>query len=606
MHTLIFSNRWSIASIISFSISINSIVFAQTDVVDLNETLVVTATRSEQTLDDTLASTSVIDRELIERSQAQDLLELLRLQPGVDIVRTGAVGGQTSIFLRGTNSNQVLVLIDGVRVSSTNSGSFAFENLPLQQIDHIEIVRGPRSSYYGSDAIGGVIQIFTRRGEEPVFSVGYGSNDNYQVSASDGWRGERGGITGTFSWRETNGFSAQNEDGFSFNPDNDGFRNLGLSLVGDYQVGAGVLDFTVFATDSEIEFDQGISDTVNQAFKLGYNITSGAWRHQAQASYSRDDLETVFLGDFTFESDFNSDRYQLSWLSEYQVGSGLTLLGGVDAYEELGDNETNIDEDRHNIGGFFGANYQTGQHTIDASLRLDDDERFGSELTGQFAYRFDFSDQFNAVASYGRGFRSPDLNQLFSPGFGGLFAGNPNLEPETSDAFELSLRYNNQGHRLALNGFYQSIDDLIDFSGQDFQAINIQQAEILGVELDYQWQSSLWIVAANLTLQDAENDLANTDLLRRPNEKASTSVDYRFGNGGWAGVEVFYNGSTLDVGGVRLDDYVLVNFRAGYPLGRGLHIEGRVENLFDETYTQAFGFNTQDLSGFINLTWRSE
>ena len=194
--------------------------------VDELDTIIVTANRTEQSLDDTLASTTVIDRELIERSQAQDLIELLRLQPGVDIVRTGSPGGQTSIFLRGTNSNQVLVLIDGVRVSSANSGLFQFENLPLEQLERIEIVRGPRASFYGSDAIGGVIQLFTRRGEDLTIRAGYGSGDNFQASATDGYRGERGGITGTVSWRNTNGFSAQNEDGFSFNPDDDGFRNL--------------------------------------------------------------------------------------------------------------------------------------------------------------------------------------------------------------------------------------------------------------------------------------------------------------------------------------------------------------------------------------------
>ncbi len=603
MHTQIIFKRYSAALILSAALPL----YAQTgddQALELNDPLVVTATRQDQNLSETLASTSVIDRELIERSQAQDLLELLRLQPGVDIVRTGSTGGQTSIFLRGANSNQVLVLIDGVRVSSANTGLFTFENLPLQQIDRIEIVRGPRASYYGSDAIGGVIQIFTRRGDGLQLRAGYGSEDSFQVSTSNGWRGSQGGITGTVSYRDTNGFSAQNPDGFSFDPDDDGYRNLGLSLVGDYRLGNGVLDFTVLASDAETQFDQGISDSVNQAFRLGYGFGHGQWQHQIQASYSRDNLSSDFTGDFGgFQTRFESDRIQLSWLSEFAVNQHLTLLGGIDAYEEFGEDQGNFDDDRHNIGGFAGANYRYQKHSLDGSLRVDDDENFGTELTGQIAYGYNITEALEVVANYGRGFRSPTLNQLFSPGFGGLFAGNPNLEPETSNAYELSLRYTLGSHRFSINGFHQDLNQLIDFAGDNFQAINIQQASITGVELDYQWQSKHWVVAANATFQNAENDNTDEPLLRRPDEKGSISVDYRFANGGWAGVEVFYSGDSFDFGGTRLDDYVLVNLRAGYPLWRGLRIEGRIENLFDETYAQAFGFNTQDLAGFINLSW---
>ena len=260
--------------------------------------------------------------------------------------------------------------------------------------------------------------------------------------------------------------------------------------MGDYQVGPGEVDFTIYATDSETDFDQGVSDGVDQAFHLGYSIASGAWKNQFSLNYNRNDLETLFTGDFPFETDFNSDRYQLAWLSEYELSPNLTLLSGLDVYEEFGTNEGSFSDDRTNVGGFVGGVYRNGAHSFDASLRIDDDENFGVEPTGQLAYGYHFTQNFQAIASYARGFRSPTFSQLFSPGFGGLFAGNPALEPETSDALELSLRFNHGSHRLSLNGFYQDIDQLIDFSGENFQAVNIDQAEILGVELDYQWSSS--------------------------------------------------------------------------------------------------------------------
>lgn len=570
-------------------------------VLALPDPLVVTATRTQQSLSDTLANVAVIDRELIERSQAQSLLELLRLQAGVDVVRTGGPGGQTSVFMRGANSNQVLVLIDGVRVASATSGLFQFENLPLEQIERIEIVRGPRASVYGSDAIGGVIQIFTRRHVKPTVRLGYGSDDQYQASVVGGWQHDSGAVSGSISWRDSNGFSSQNMAGFSFDPDDDGFENLGVNLNGDLQLGPGSLNWSALVTDAEAQFDQGISDGQQQVYALGYKLVRPDWQHAAQLSYNRDELDSDFG---FFSSAFNSERLQFSWLSSVQLNSALQLSAGVDVYKEWADDEVNFDDNRHNLGVFVLSDWRLGAHAVDASLRIDDEERFGSELTGSLAYGYQLNDQLQASASYGRGFRAPDFNQLFSPGFGGQFAGNPNLEAETSDAYDIGLRWQQGRHRLSLSGFYQQIDDLIDFTGVNFQAVNVARAEIKGLELEYQFNHARWLTSVTATLQDPQNDISGAKLLRRPDEKASLSVDRLFGNGSWLGVEVFYSGSTTDVGAVVLADYVLVNLRAGFQFARQWRLEARVENLFDENYTQAVGFNTRDLAGFVGLRWQ--
>ena len=562
--------------------------------------VVVTATRSEQPLSETLTSMAVIDRELIERSQAQSLLELLRLQAGVDIVRSGGPGGQTSVFLRGANSNQVLVLIDGVRVASATSGLFQFENLPLAQIERVEIVRGPRASVYGSDAIGGVIQIFTRREITPTLRLGYGSDDQYQASAAAGWSGERARVNGSLSWRDSNGFSSQNADGFSFDPDDDGFENLGANLNGELQLGTGQLQWLALLTDAEVEFDQGVSDGTQQTYALGYAFGHGDWQHQTRLSYNNDDLDSDF-GFFT--TAFDSERLQYSWLSSVRVDEALRLSAGVDAYKEWGEDEFNFDDNRHNIGAFALADWRQAGHAVDASVRVDDDERFGSELTGSLAYGYQFSEAFRTHASYGRGFRAPTFNQLFSPGFGGQFAGNPDLEAETSDAFELGLRFSHLRHRLNLTGFYQQIDDLIAFSGPQFQAVNIAEAEISGVELEYQFVHPQWLLDITATLQDPKDKSNDSKLLRRPDEKVSVSVDRLFGNGSWIGVEMFYSGKAQDFG-ATLDDYVLINLRGGWQLAEQWRLEARVDNLFDANYSQAFGFNTRDLAAFVGLRWQ--
>jgi vitamin B12 transporter len=543
---------------------------------------------------------AVIDRELIERSQAQSLLELLRLQAGVDIVRSGGPGGQTSVFLRGANSNQVLVLIDGVRVAQATSGLFQFENMPLEQIERIEIVRGPRASVYGSDAIGGVIQIFTRREISPTVRLGYGSDDQYQASAAAGWSNDRAAISGSLSWRDSNGFSAQNVAGFNFDPDDDGFENLGANLNGHVQLGTGQLQWLALLTDAEAEFDQGVSDGTQQTYGLAYLFGHGRWQHQTRLSYNHDELASDF--DF-FTTAFDSERLQYSWLSSVQIDGDLRLSAGVDAYKEWAEDRGSFDDNRHNIGAFILADWRRAGHAVDASVRLDDDERFGSELTGSLAYGYQFSETIQTHVSYGRGFRAPTFNQLFSPGFGGQFAGNPELEAETSDAFELGLRFEHQRHRLNLTGFHQQINDLIAFSGPEFQAVNIAAAEISGVELEYQFAHPQWLIAATATLQDPKDKTNNSKLLRRPDEKASISLDRLFGNGSWLGVEMFYSGKAEDFG-ATLDDYVLINLRGGWHLTEQWQLEARVDNLFDANYTQAIGFNTRDLAGFVGLRWQ--
>ncbi|MFA7541753.1 MAG: TonB-dependent receptor plug domain-containing protein, partial [Lysobacterales bacterium] len=194
-------------------------------------TTVVTASRAPEQVDTSLATVSVIDRGQIQASQAHNLLELLRHQAGIDLARSGGHGSAISLFLRGTNSNHVLVLVDGVRVSSMNTGALDWSNLPLAQIERIEIVRGPRAAYWGSDAIGGVIQIFTRRLDGPVFAVHAGSQDTRRVQAGIGADNGQAHFSLVVGHDRSDGFSAQNEDGFNYWPDDDGYRQRSLGLT---------------------------------------------------------------------------------------------------------------------------------------------------------------------------------------------------------------------------------------------------------------------------------------------------------------------------------------------------------------------------------------
>ncbi|MEE4296306.1 MAG: TonB-dependent receptor [Wenzhouxiangella sp.] len=564
----------------------------------IDGTIVVTANRVDQPLDKALARTSVITREEIELSQAPDLLELLRQQAGVDIARTGGAGGQTSVFLRGSNANHVLVLIDGVRASAAGTGAFAWELLDVGLIERIEIVRGPRAARWGSDAIGGVIQIFTRRPDRLSLRAGYGSHEDLSLAAGIG--GKQAGLL--VAGRRVGGFSAQNERGFAFDPDDDGFEVMSAAGGGAHRLGNGVLDWTVRLVDGEVEFDQGVSDITNYAASLNYELdVSGNWHWSGNAALYRDRLDTsTAFG----RSENITRRMQAGLLGERKFGPGNHWLLGVDAWNESGVARGSWSDSRHNIGVWTGLDGSWEKLDYEASLRADRDATFGSAVTGNLAGGWRPRENWRLFASVGRAFRAPNFNQLFSPGFFGAFAGNPDLDPETSISGELGADWHlSPSSSLTLSLFQTRIDDLIDFAGENFQAINIRRAQIQGAELVYRLDLERWRVQAQITRQEAEDRDSGLDLLRRPDEKAAVSLDHRFAGGHWLGVELIYTGQRFDIGQMELPSYTLINLRGGWQFSESWGLEGRIENAADRFYEPASGFNAADRSIFVALNF---
>lgn len=560
--------------------------------------VVVTATRSQQAVDQSLAAVSVITRADIERSQAPDLLELLKLQAGIDIARSGGPGGQTSVFMRGTNSNHVLVLIDGVRVAAAGSGGFTWEILDPALIERIEIVRGPRAARWGSDAIGGVIQIFTRLPDGGGARAAYGRYDDRQLSAHVG-----NGLVGlNVAAREVEGFSSQNPSGFSYDPDDDGFENVSFSARGDYPLGSGQLGWSARAASGNIEFDQGETDFLNYALRTSYRqATQGPWTWEGTAAFYRDNLET----DNGFSvADAVTRRLQAGFQAERGLGSGIWLVG-IDAWQVDGDTDQSFDESRENVGVWTGLEGRRKAWQWEAALRADHDSQFGSALTGNLAGGWRFTETLRLSASLGRAFRAPTFSQLYSPGFGGLYAGNPGLDPETSTSAELGLDWSGSGgHGLGLSIYHNEIEDLITFTGPDFQAVNVEKARIRGAELSYRFTSRQWRAETSLTWQDAVNRTHNTDLLRRADFKGSLTLDRIFTSGGWIGGEIAHVGKRPDFA-TDLPAYTLVNLRAGWPLGAGLSLQGRIENLTDKRYEPIAGYNATRRAAFVALSWRT-
>lgn len=567
---------------------------------DTLEPLLVTATRSAQPLSLSLSASTVLERADIERSQARDALELLRGVAGIDLARSGGPGSQTSLFMRGSNSNHVLVLIDGVRVSSATTGTYAFEFLPIEQIERIEIVRGPRASVWGSDAIGGVIQIFTRRDAGTELNVALGSEGAQQYRAAYGSRSERGGFRLGLERRLTDTVSAQNENGFAFNPDNDGLRRSAVSVSGDLELNPQHrLEGFALGSNSDNEFDEGASRSEQRA--MAFNVSSdwsANWSQYAQLGFAQDDLATP-----AFASAFETKRSNAVLKQTFRFEAS-SLSVGADYLRESGLNssagESVFDRTRRNLGVFGLWQSQFGRQSIDLGTRIDDSSQFDSANTSSIAYGFQLTPDFLLYTSIGQGFRAPNFNELYSPGFGGSFRGNPNLDPERSLNYEAGLKRG--GLNVAF--FSNHIDDLIAFQGgRTFEAVNVREARVQGIELEHRWQGELYRSQLSVTFQGPKDLSAGRDLLRRPKQKANFSLDRRGSGSAFSvGGDLFVSGPRIDFGG-PLAGYAVLDLRAQYAVNPQFSLQARLANLFDRRYELVSGFNTEQRSILFELQY---
>lgn len=580
--------------------------------------VIVTATRTAQTADETLSSVTVITRKEIERQQAQSVQDLLRGIPGVDIANNGGPGKATSVFLRGTESDHVLVLIDGVKVGSATLGTAAFQDIPVEQIERIEIVRGPRSSLYGSEAIGGVIQIFTRKGGgalKPFFSIGGGSYQTYNTSAGLSGGGERGWFSVNASSIDTEGFNAC--DGkpspggagcFTTEPDKDGYRNVSGSLRAGYRFDNGLeMDVHALRASGDTEFDGGFvneSESVQQVVGGTLHFSPlDIWQITLAAGQSRDESDN--FKDGVFQSRFDTERDTITFQNDFAIALDHLLTVGADYQDDRVDGTTAYAvSSRDNTGLFTQYQGMFGDHDLQLSLRRDDNEQFGNRNTGGAAWGYALSEGLRLAASYGTAFKAPTFNELYFPGF-----GNPNLRPEESDSIELGLSGKATWGHWSLNAYETRIDDLIAFDASTFAPANIDQARIRGLEAVLGTRLGNWDLNTNLTLLDPENRAKGANdgnvLPRRARQSLRLDADRDFGR--------YRLGATLLAAGKRYDDlantrelggYTTIDLRAEYALAKDWRVQARVENLPDKDYETAAFFNQPGRSLYLTLRYQ--
>ncbi len=570
------------------------------------DTVQVTANRFAQPINQTTSSVTVINRDAIEKSQALDVADLLIKQVGIDVVRTGGSGSLNTIFMRGGNSNHTLILVDGIRANSATQGIFDMAHMPLASIERIEIVRGPRAALWGSDALSGVIHIFTRTPKSLTAELRAGSFKRYGADIGYGFGDEQSNIGFIAGTDNSQGFSSTNSNNNYYNSDKDGYRNNHFALNAKTQLGAQTLKFAGLTTDARVEFDQGVTFAKNHSWSMAlFGAINDQWSHNLTVGQAYEKNDTP-----AYASVYGSRRSSADWSNAIAVSEHTQLGFGVNWLNEKG--YTNdfagevFNRSRNNAGIFGTISSQWQAHTFDLATRFDDNSQYGSHSTSSAGWAFQANANNRIRASWSQGFRAPNLNELYNPGYGGFYAGNPLLNPERSHSAELGYLFTGGVAFTAEISAYQSkVNDLISFAGFQAQAINISRANIKGLEVELRGQVNSINWRAQATYTDAINEDTGNALLRRPKLKALASLSYAFNNQFELGTELTGYSDRPDVG-PQLPGYGRLDLTASWPITDTLRLEGRLENVLDKDYQLLNGYSTPERSVFIRLSYQAK
>jgi vitamin B12 transporter len=573
--------------------------------------IIVTAARTEQNVDNVIASVTVITREDIQRRQLQSLQDVLRGEAGIDITNQGGLGKFTSLFMRGTSPGHILVLVDGVRTGNATSGTTAFEYIPLDQIERIEIVRGPRSSIYGSDAVSGVIQIFTRSAAPGITtSVGVASDQTYRANAHFGLSEEKYWLNLTGDRIQTDGFNSCrgtfSDACFTIEPDRDGYRNTSASVRAGYRWGerADIELSTLYAKgkseydgsfQNEAEFRQVIP-TLRGRVQVADNLTL-----KLTLGDSRDDVDNLLDGDFVGE--FNTEKRTSTVQADWRMADGQLLSFGGDYIDDRVASDTAFDRTQRDNTGLFAV-YQGrfGAHEAELSGRYDDNEQFGSHSSGNIGWKWHLSPTLALMATYGSAFRAPTFNDLYYPGF-----SNPNLDPEKARSYELGVSGRMPLGRWSVNGFATKIHDMIDLNSS-FVPENIAKARIRGIEAFTGIAVEQWHFDLNYTYLDPRNRGAGPNfdnlLQRRAKNSARAQIRRSFDMFS-VGTEIRGQGKRYNNASntVKLDSYVVADLLGELRLGSEWAIEAKIANMFDKEYETVRFYNEPDRTYSLMLRY---
>jgi len=594
--------------------SFTTLVYAQ-DAVETFPDIVVTATRSEIESKEISAATTVYTRKDIERLQVKTIPELLNGSSGVDMIQNGGYGQPTSTYIRGTNTSDVLVLIDGIRVGAVSSGTTAFEFIPIDQIERVEIVRGPQSSLYGSEALGGVIHIFTRKGNETkkpsvTLDAGGGSYDTAKGSGTVSGKWNNSWYSLGASHIDSQGFNATTPTNMSYAPFKNGYSNTGInSRIGHYfdnkaeieasfirAEGADNYNGWVGANNSNIQ-GQFVNQAVSGAGSL-YVLDN--WRSTLRLGQSIDNRSDIYNGYF------NTSRWSTSWLNDLTISPNHKLTMGADYHLDELDSDTSFTKkSRYDAGIFAELHSQLlKNYFITGSLRGDNNQTFGDYLTGNIGSRYNWNHGISLLANFGNGFRAPTFNELYYPPIPayGMINGNPNLKPEQSTSVETGIAGDHDWGKWEVRAYHTEITNLIGSYSPTYQSINIGKAQIDGIETVTSSQFMGWNGKLGLNLLNPVNTADNTRLIGRADKTLSFDLSRAIGK--------FDVGTYIVAQGDRhystnTSGYVTVDLRSAYHINKSWILNAKLSNLLDEQYQTVYSYNTMGRNFFLSIHYNN-
>ena len=598
----------------------------------------VTATRTSIPKKNVIADITLISEEEIKLAGSSSLPELLQRQPGIEISNNGGQGKVSTLFLRGASSTHSVILLDGIRIDSATAGLTAIENIPLSQIEKIEIVRGPASSLYGQDAIGGVIQIFTKKGLngfKPYISFGYGK---YNTSIAQG--GIRGGDD-TTSYAIN--LSSQNSRGFSafepntnpaataniYNLDKDGYRNKSVSASLSHKINEKLdINFQYFLSQGKNKYDnryanydpnidwKNTQDQESLSGTFNSQLTN-YWKSSFRVGLGIDDYveKQRYISGATREVDnvYKTIQNQITWQNDLILPLGSLVL----LYDKL-DQKINVTDtsyskkDRQNDAYMIGYNLNQANHNFQANVRKDFNSVYRDATTGNIGYSYAINSNWSIASSFGTAFRSPTFNYLYA----GSYA-NPDLQPEKSKNIEAQLKYQSDAEFFSFVTFKNKITDFIISDGTTgYRPYNINTAEIYGATVSSSHFMNHFQVKSSFTVQSPMNESADKYLPRRSNFFGTVGLNYFIQN--WnLGFEATGSGNRYNDAAnlFNIPGYIKTNLFADYQINKNLTMNARVDNVLGKNYTYAyegnpttdgFRYQTPSQSFFISLRYEPQ
>ncbi|TFY88168.1 TonB-dependent receptor [Pseudomonas kairouanensis] len=576
--------------------------------------VVISANRQVQARNDSSAANSVFTRDDIDRLQPTSVTDLLSRVPGVQVAQTGGRGSLPGIFIRGTKAAQSLVLVDGQRIANATSGDSGLQFLSVDQIERVEVLRGSRSVIYGSDAIGGVIQIFTRRnaqaGVHPRLHLGFGSNHTWERSLGLSGGDERTRFNLGASLDETHGINWTHES-FASDGDHDAYRNKSVSLnlshalSDDIEIGFNLLDGR-----GKSEYDNPF---VSQKPYTDYNVSSASsyvdatlnehWQTRLELGHSENrDTKRDALSDST--SAFNTYRDSVNWQNDLTLNARNSLILGGDWYEDRVHASTDFDQDsRWNRAVFVQHRFAADSFSTELGLRHDTNQQFGSQNTWSGTLTVPLNPDNDVLLSYSEGFRAPSFNDLYYPD-----SSNPNLKPEHSKSYELQWRSQlTDTTRLETSLYRTDLRDAIVAQSETlFIPYNVASARINGFEAALKQELFGWQSNLGLSIIDPRDRDSGHTLARRARRTLSLDVDRQFDKLGvgatWQAVSTRYDD---EANAHRLAGYGLLGLRSSWALNREVALSVKVDNLLDKAYARAM-YSYQDPGFEVNQRYREQ